>query len=388
MKAPAIAIFLTIVLGIYTLTNWYIYSRTSPLLEGSSILKISIRILFWSTLLAYPVARIAERFISNDVIVFLVKLGSMWMGAMLYLFLIFLVIDLIRLVNSFLPIISYFDYKTNPDHKIVIAKGVYIITAIILTAGFINAMIPRISYHTINLNKSIGKAEKIRIAAVSDIHLGTLISHRSLKQLVNKLNEQNPDIVLMAGDVFDEDISHVINNGLGNYFTQIKAPLGVFAIPGNHEYFGGVEHKLQYLKDHGVHVLRDSAILVNEEFYVVGRDDRSNTRRKNISELISGTDSSKALILLDHQPFELALSAQYGIDLQISGHTHHGQLWPFNYITNAIYEVSSGYKKIGNTHVVVSNGFGTWGPPMRLGNRPEILVIDLINEQLAMINDQ
>ncbi|MDX9697333.1 MAG: metallophosphoesterase [Bacteroidales bacterium] len=379
MKISAIAIFLTIVLSVYGLTNWYIYSRTSPLLEGSSILKISIRILFWIIILAYPIARITERFINNDIIVFFVKIGSFWMGAMLYLFLIFFIVDIFRLINYSIPVIGILDYKSNPANKELIAKVVYVVTMVVLIVATINARNPRINHQSLIVNKQIN--EKLRIATVSDIHLGTLISHRSLKQLVNKLNEQNPDIVLFAGDVFDEDISHVINNGLGNYFTQIKAPLGVFAIPGNHEYFGGVEHKLQYLKDHGVQVLRDSTILINGKFYIIGRDDRSNTRRKSVSELIEGTNTSKTLILLDHQPFDLAQSAQNGIDLQISGHTHHGQLWPFNYITNAIYEVSSGYKKIGDTHVVVSNGFGTWGPPMRLGNRPEILVIDLVNNQ-------
>jgi predicted MPP superfamily phosphohydrolase len=379
MKISAIAIFLTIVLSIYGLTNWYIYARTSVLLEGSSLIKILIRLFFWIMVLAYPLSRIAERFINNDIVVFFVKIGSFWMGAMLYLFLLFFIVDLFRLINYSIPVIGILDYKSNPANKELIAKIVYVLTLVILVVATINARNPRINHQSLIVNKQIN--EKLRIAAVSDIHLGTLISHRSLKQLVNKLNEHNPDIVLFVGDVFDEDISHVINNGLGNYFTQIKAPLGVYAIPGNHEYFGGVEHKLQYLKDHGVHVLRDSTILINGKFYIIGRDDRSNTRRKSVSELIEGTNTSKALILLDHQPFDLAQSAQNGIDLQISGHTHHGQLWPFNYITNAIYEVSSGYKRIGNTHVVVSNGFGTWGPPMRLGNRPEILVIDLVNNQ-------
>ncbi len=379
MKISAIAIFLTIVLSIYGLINWYIYARTSVLLEGSSLIKVLIRLFFWIMVFAYPLSRIAERFINNDIIVFFVKIGSFWMGAMLYLFLIFFIVDIFRLINYSIPVIGILDYKSNPANKELIAKVVYVVTMVVLIVATINARNPRINHQSLIVNKQIN--EKLRIATVSDIHLGTLISHRSLKQLVNKLNEQNPDIVLFAGDVFDEDISHVINNGLGNYFTQIKAPLGVFAIPGNHEYFGGVEHKLQYLKDHGVQVLRDSTILINGKFYIIGRDDRSNTRRKSVLELINGTDSSKVIILLDHQPFDLAQSAQNGIDLQISGHTHHGQLWPFNYITNAIYEVSSGYKKIGDTHVVVSNGFGTWGPPMRLGNRPEILVIDLINEQ-------
>jgi hypothetical protein len=186
---------------------------------------------------------------------------------------------------------------------------------------------------------------------------------------------------LFAGDVFDEDIAPVVNNGLGRYFGKIESRLGVFAIPGNHEYFGGIEPKLAYLRKHGVIVLRDSTVLIDNSFYVVGRDDRQSNyttgkQRKSISELIENVDKSKPIILLDHQPFKLNESAENGIDLQISGHTHHGQLWPFNYITDAIYELSSGYKKIGNTHFIVSNGYGTWGPPLRLGNRPEILVID------------
>jgi len=123
--------------------------------------------------------------------------------------------------------------------------------------------------------------------------------------------------------------------------------------------------------------LRDSATLINNSFYLIGREDRTNNRRKNILSLLDSVDKSKPIILLDHQPFNLSESADNDIDLQISGHTHHGQLWPFNFITKAIYEVSSGYKKIKNTHVIVSNGYGTWGPPMRLGNRPEILIIDL-----------
>ena len=196
--------------------------------------------------------------------------------------------------------------------------------------------------------------------------------------MVEKINSQNPDIVLLAGDVFDEDITSVINNGLGKYFERIKSRVGIYAIPGNHEYFGNIEQKLSYLKTHGVIVLRDSTLLIDNSFYLVGRDDHSQgCKRKHISKLLLSIDSTKPIILLDHQPFKLNESAENGIDLQISGHTHNGQLWPFNYLTKAIFELSNGYKKIKNTHFIVSNGYGTWGPPMRLGNRPEILVIDL-----------
>ena len=132
--------------------------------------------------------------------------------------------------------------------------------------------------------------------------------------------------------------------------------------------------------------MRDTSLLIDQRFYLVGRDDRDKSRftgkkRKELGELMQHVDLSRPVILMDHQPFNLEKARELGVDLQVSGHTHHGQLWPFNYITNAIYELSYGYKQIGQTHFYVSTGFGTWGPPVRLGNRPEIVQIKLIFDQ-------
>ncbi|HNY02698.1 MAG TPA: hypothetical protein PKG48_08935, partial [Bacteroidales bacterium] len=167
---------------------------------------------------------------------------------------------------------------------------------------------------------------------------------------------------------------------LGTNLTRIRAKYGVYAITGNHEYIGGAEAAVQYLWDHGLTMLRDTAVYIEPGLYLVGREDRDRPRfsgkeRKELAEIMSGIDRTKPVILLDHQPFHLEQAEEQGADLQLSGHTHHGQLWPFNYITLAMYEVSSGYKKKGNTHVYVSPGFGTWGPPVRIGNRPEIVLI-------------
>ncbi|RPH31451.1 MAG: metallophosphoesterase [Bacteroidales bacterium] len=382
MKVSGIIIFLTIVLSIYTLANWYIFTRTSPLFTGSLFKIIGSNIVFWVIVFAYPMGRILERVINSDFSIFFVKLGSFWLGAMLYLILIFIFIDIIRVLNHYLPFAGFLDYKTNPLVRLTTIKIVYSLATLIIIAAIINARNPRVNHYTLKTLKSSVEKKPLRIVAVSDIHLGTLISSNRLKSLVKMINSQNPDIVLFAGDVFDEDIASVVNNGLGKYFEQIKSPLGVFAITGNHEYFGGVEQKINYLTEHGVKVLIDSTSLVDNRFYLVGRNDRQSNystgrQRKKVSELVASIDRSKPIILLDHQPFNLNESAENGIDLQISGHTHHGQLWPFNYITTAIFELSSGYRLIGNTHFIVSNGYGTWGPPMRLGNRPEILVIDL-----------
>jgi uncharacterized protein len=156
----------------------------------------------------------------------------------------------------------------------------------------------------------------------------------------------------------------------------------VYAITGNHEYIGGATRACKYLESHGIKMLRDTALFIDNSFWLAGREDRDIARfdgqnRKPLNEIMGKVDFKNPVILMDHQPFHLKEVANAGVDLQLSGHTHHGQIWPFNYITQAIYEVSMGYKRIENTHFYVSCGYGGWGPPIRIGNRPEIVNIRL-----------
>jgi len=199
---------------------------------------------------------------------------------------------------------------------------------------------------------------------------------------VDKINSLNPDIVLLPGDVLDEDLAPVIKNNLGANLTKIKSKYGVYAVTGNHEYIGGVEPAVRYLREHSVNVLRDSAVLIDSSFYIIGREDissrgSSGIKRKPLNKIAAPLDKTKPMIMLDHQPFRLEEAEQNGIDIQISGHTHNGQLWPFNYITQKVYELSWGYKKKGNTHYYVSCGAGTWGPPVKTGNISEIVNIKI-----------
>jgi predicted MPP superfamily phosphohydrolase len=200
--------------------------------------------------------------------------------------------------------------------------------------------------------------------------------------IVAQINALNPDIVLFAGDVTDEDLRPVIENNLGAMITSIRSRYGVYAITGNHEYIGGAVKAVKYLEEHGVKMLRDTTITIDSSFCLAGRNDRDSkrftgTERKPFEEVLSGADKNLPLILMDHQPFNLELSENAGVDLHLSGHTHNGQMWPLNYITGSIFELDWGYKKRGNTNYYVSCGAGTWGPPVRTGNRPEIVNIVL-----------
>ena len=160
---------------------------------------------------------------------------------------------------------------------------------------------------------------------------------------------------------------------------KLKAPYGVFAVTGNHEYFGGVQKSVAYIQEGNVKVLQDTAVKIDDAFYLIGRKDLTGKSfgdlRRPLNEVMDGVDKNLPLILMDHQPFHLEEAEQNGIDLQLSGHTHHGQLFPFNLITNKVYEKSWGYLRKGETQYYVSCGVGTWGPPIRIGNRPEIVQI-------------
>jgi predicted MPP superfamily phosphohydrolase len=291
-----------------------------------------------------------------------------------------LVIDILRLANYILPFFP--DVFKTPAFRLWLFKGIVSLVAILIITGFINSLLPRIKQFDITINKKVDGPDLVKIAFVSDIHMGTIIGPRRTNSIVNKINGLHPDLILLGGDVVDEDLAPVIRNNLGDSLRKLNAPLGVIGITGNHEYIGGAEKAVHYLEAHGIRMLQDSSILVDDRFYIIGREDRDKPRfsgrnRKELEQLLTGIDKDKPLILLDHQPFEMDIKESLGIDLTLSGHTHHGQMWPLNYLTRAIYEVSWGYKKKGNTHVYVSSGVGGWGPPVRIGNRPEIVLINL-----------
>jgi len=383
VKTYAFLIFLSVVIAIYGLINFYIYQRAIQGIPAQNSWRIWFSVIFWLFVSAYILARFLEKIHPCNFTEIVTWVGSIWLGIMVYTFLAVLLIDFFRLLNHFFhifPAVFYTDYQRTKLIALFISGCIIILT---VTAGFINARLPGITHLDIRINKKVTGDKSLKIVMVSDIHMGTLIAKRRTNYLINKIINLKPDVILFAGDIVDEDLAPVIRRNLGEMLSQLKAKHGVYGITGNHEYIGGVEPAVKYLTAHGIKILRDTAVLVDNYFYLVGRDDKDKPRftgkkRKTLEEIMSQVDRSYPVILMDHQPFKLGKTVEQGVDLQLSGHTHHGQLWPFNYITNAIYELSWGYRQIGQTHFYVSSGFGSWGPPVRLGNRPEIVEINVM----------
>lgn len=376
------AIFFSIVFLIYALINFYIIHRGLMALPDDSTLRIWLIVVVSIIAVSFIAGRFLERITVNGLTTTLIWIGSFWLAIMVYLLLQIVIIDIFRGLDSLFGIFPAF-LKSNPlKTREITGIIVLSITLIVVALGHINTWFPMIREYQFNINKSGGNLEKLHIVAMSDLHLGTTIEKRHMSRIARKVNALHADIVLIPGDIIDEDIAPVINSNVGEKLKMLKAKYGVYAVTGNHEYIGGVQKAKKYLAEQNVKLLNDTVELIDNSFYVAGREDLTinqftNHQRRELNDIVDNIDKSKPIILLDHQPFKLKNAVENGIDLQLSGHTHHGQLWPFNYITNMVFELSRGYLKKENTHIYVSSGVGGWGPPIRTVNRPEIISITL-----------
>jgi uncharacterized protein len=382
MKISSLIIFLSIVLSVYALVNFYIFIRGWQALPAGSVIRKIYLYIFILVSLSFIIGRVLERFYQCPLSDIFVWIGSFWFAAILYFLILILIFDITRSINTSAPIYPAFaTFNYEKTKQIVFLFSVLLVGGLLLY-GYYNAKNIKITKLDISLSKNAGELKELKIAMLSDMHLGNIISNSRLEEIVEKTNSLNPDIILLAGDIVDEDLGPVIKNNLGEMLRNFKSKYGTYGITGNHEYIGGVEEACSYLNEHNITMLRDTAIKIDNSFYLIGREDRdisrmTNKRRKSLAEILKEVDKTVPLVLMNHQPSELDETIKNEIDVQFSGHTHHGQLFPLNYITNIVFEISKGYLKKGQTHFYVSNGVGTWGPPVRIGNSPEIVEINI-----------
>lgn len=376
MRFTSFLIFFSIVLLIYGSVNYYIFARGFQSFSLNTSMRRWYIVLFWTIAACFITGSIMERSVSSALSEWIYRIGSFWMAYMLYLFLAVFIIDLVRMANYFVHFLPEFSQLM----KFRLGLSVFALASVIVIGGHINALWINVKEIPLEIHKKINGNPEVKILMASDIHLGALIGERREKKLLDIVNEQKPDLVLLCGDLVDGEIAPVLRKNLGKHIQEIKTPLGVYAILGNHEYIGGEQKTLPYLKSINIKVLIDSLVTLPNGIQLIGRNDRSArgaNRPKPLSELMASTNPEYPIIVMNHQPFNLSEASDLNVDLHLSGHTHNGQLWPFNYITKAIFELSWGYLKKGHTHFYVSSGFGTWGPSVRTGNRPEVVIFKL-----------
>ncbi len=245
-----------------------------------------------------------------------------------------------------------------------------------LVYGTYNAYSPVVRSYDIKMEKGTSTLDSLHIVMAADTHFGLLSGKNHAERLVKEINALNPDLILLPGDLVDDDIQPFLDQKMDQILSNLHAPYGVYASLGNHDrHDGTMQELIDTLESSGIQILYDESLEVQEQFTLIGRKDRIDPDRLPLDSLIKSVNETKPKILLDHQPYELDIAQQQGIDLMVSGHTHGGQVFPGNLITGAIYENDWGYLQKEQMHSVVTSGFGFWGPPIRIGTRSEIVSI-------------
>jgi len=371
-------VFFIVFIAIHIVFNIYICMRGLSVIPRVPVLRA---IFIWA-IIFLTVSFFAGRFLRGiypSISDFLIWIGSFYLAVMFFIVLALLLIDVIRVANHFFVFFPDFFITKAALVKRIAAAAVLLAVCVVVAFGRINANNLIVNEVTVEISKKAGKLKNLKAVLISDIHLGLMVKGPQLKRIIDLTNAQNADIVFLCGDIFDSGIEKFEQ---GTALSEFKSRYGTFAVIGNHEYFANAEAIVKYMSENGITVLRDEAVLVADSFYVAGRDDFSLQRRRDkkrlpLAEIIKPLDRSYAIILMDHQPRELEEAVNAGIDLQLSGHTHAGQIWPMTLIIKAVWELSHGYMKKDGASFFVTSGAGTWGPRLRIGSKPEIAVLNI-----------
>jgi len=315
-------------------------------------------------------------------------ISAYWMGFFVYFLIFFLLADIIILFGSLLKFIPA---PMPQSVRFFAGLTVILLTTGIISYGIFNAnQIKQASYNVKLNDKEL--TPEMKIVLVSDLHLGAFNSEKNLERVVQEINKVNPDLVCLAGDIFNDNFNAIRNPlKVNDLFKSITSNYGVYACLGNHDGGNTFDQMINFLEQSNIKLLNDDYMIIDEKLILIGRVDPSpiggfnGLKRKNIKEITALLNANPALadaqmpvVVMDHNPSNIE---QYGneFDLIISGHTHGGQIFPGGLFTNAIFTVDYGYyqKDAGKPHVVVTSGAGTWGMPMRIGTNSEIVNINL-----------
>ena len=295
------------------------------------------------------------------------EIGNSWLVIMFYLIMAFLVLDIGRLIHL-IPA----DWLKNNGITSLVIIGIMLVV-------FIGG---NIHYHNkqrqeINLTTDKHLDRPLKIVMLSDLHAGFHNRRGEIARWVDMINAEKADLILIAGDLIDGNVRPLLAQGTVEELRRFNAP--TYACLGNHEYITGIDKAINLIGQTGINLLRDSIVTIGD-VTIIGRNDRSYRHRKSVNQLMQGVTRDNYIILLDHQPYHLEEAEKNGIDLQLSGHTHRGQVWPLNWLTKKMYECDYGQYRRGKTDYYVSSGLGIWGGKFRIGTDSEYAVITVTPE--------
>jgi len=375
-------LFLLTFFLIYGGVHLYLFAKIKGAFHPGAAASAVLIILLVFMILAPFIVRLCERYGYETLACIMSYTGYIWMGVVFLFFISSLLLDLYHLLIRAGALISHRDFS----HLVLSPLYAFLLPLIISSGinayGYFEAKDIRTEKITIASTKIPEATGRIRIVQISDVHIGIIVRRERLKHIVEEIKKTEPDILVSTGDLLDGQIDSLTEHLM--FLRDVHPRYGKFAITGNHEFYAGLDQAIDFTRAAGFVFLREEAINVAGVINIAGVDDPTVDAyglAKEISEtkLLSGLSRQHFTVLLKHRPVIEKDSAGY-FDLQLSGHTHNGQIFPFNFITRRFYPLITGYFNLPNdAHLYVSRGTGTWGPPIRFLSPPEITVIDLIH---------
>ena len=357
--------------------NLYIGWRVWYALPPKKPARVLLVLFFTLEALLYGTIFIFRDTLSEKALFIGSKICLIWLIAMVYFTIILLSLDLMRLLHRRWQI-----YPKWVKQRYLLTKQFLLICSTLLVStvlynGYRNGQSPVVKQVSLTVTKGNPVRKELKIAVASDWHIGHITRKEETQNIVRLINSQNPDLILLPGDLVDHDLHIAYRLQIDEDLRQLKAPLGVYAVMGNHEYRGWPDAKKRWFAKSHITLLIDSVASPDGTFYLIGRDDFTNEKkRKSMHELTQGIDTTKPIIVIDHQPEAVSISevTRNKADIAFYGHTHGGQIWPHSTLVSLFSPLVYGYKKIGDTHHYVTSGVGMAGPPLRIGSRSEIVI--------------
>ncbi len=363
------------------------YFRGSKLLIALSAIYLLISPLSIPAAFFSPRGTLLRRILSN--------IGNYWMGFNLHFVLAMGVCFLIRLI---VKLVKKDKYNLRLAQKIT-NVAVVSFTILMSVYGIVNAQNLKVTTYDVTVDKS-SKQDELNVVLIADLHLGYSVGVKQMERMVNKINELQPDVVVVAGDIFDNEFSAIYNPvRLAEILRGINSKYGVYAVYGNHDIeedilcgftfsdddvtqVTSIKEMDDFIENCGFTFLYDEAILINDDFYIYGRPDEErpnfgNDSRLEAEKITEGLDLSKLIICVDHEPHDQKKLSAAGVDVDLNGHTHAGQLFPGNIIINFFWDIAYGYQHFDGIHNIVTSGVGLFGPNMRTFTKAEIAQVKI-----------
>ena len=356
------SILLISILLCFLAGNVYIYIRAlQAMKKANKVTKIIFTLLYWlSAVSLFIILPLRHHNLPAYIPRIMFTVGSVWLVFTLYMSLIMFAMDVAK---------QLFFKQMKQTFLWALAA-----TTLLLVYGYINYLNPKVQRLNIPIEKHFD-GDTLTVVGISDLHLGYGTGKARLKDFVKMINAEKPDAIFIAGDLIDNSLIPLYEEKMYEELNMLQAPLGIYMCTGNHEYLDKMEDVREFISMTPIRLLEDSIATLPNGIQILGKNfNYRNNRNRTLTQLGKQLDFDRPVIILDHEPRSIAIKDKMGFDLQFSGHTHNGQIWPGNYVTSYIYDQDHGYRKWSHSHVFVSSGLSLWGPPLRIGTDCDMAV--------------